>query len=923
MLTIHAPTAEDFASQGLGALLPSEALVEEEAGGMYELKLVQPITGDGRDLLIDVSRIIRTPAPIRETPLVQIGNAGTTVTRYIYEVDVNSRLMLRAKPSTSSKVLGKYKDKTKVVKIGESGDWYQVIVKSGGATGWMHKSYLDFVGTETETIVGDAPGAVIEPRQTREQLFRVYQVKRSNTKKTVEVLAQHITYDLKGVIIGSTYAPKGVAADTVCAQLIALGDHAHDFNIICTCTDLITADYTGRSVLECLLDPDDGVVAQCGARLVRDNYDIFILPDEDRELGVELRYAKNLLEAEIETDAGDVITRIRPVGKKKNGDPLYITDNGGYVDSPNAGDYPVVYAKEIEYEVQVGVDGIATETAARTKLAELAAAEFSEKGADAPAVKLDADFVRLELTEEYKALANQNALHLYDTAKVVDGDAGIYATLRMTGYEFDALLERYTRTDLGELVDLEPTVYGYDIAGGTLSGTRIINGTLDAALKLRNLSVNYGKFDVAAVEQLMAESITALQARIGTIIADTVTTDELYVALANVVVLMVQQITAGTITTDALYAELARIITLRVQQITAETTTTDTLYAALANVIVLRAEEAQLATAEVDDLRAALAEIVKLDAKLADIDYAKIMDLIAEEAIFSNGTAGQLYINRLAVTQANLLNATINRLVMPGGDGKYYAIVVGSDGVLHTEEVTVTAGEIAAGELGDGRQISATTINAGSINGQTVSAQSAIINTILTTALTAEQITAGEALIASATIPTLYTTSIEAIGNSLTFSANERITMIAEAAAGAQAVAENAASLILTPEQIKAEVFASTEYGTLSTTVTQTATGLSSVQTKQTEIDGRVQTIEESVVIDGSTITIGKSDVPVQNIINETGFSIKEVGGSELAYVREGKMGAQRLLLEDALIIGGAALKDMNDGHVLLLKYGG
>ena len=84
-----------------------------------------------------------------------------------------------------------------------------------------------------------------------------------------------------------------------------------------------------------------------------------------------------------------------------------------------------------------------------------------------------------------------------------------------------------------------------------------------------------------------------------------------------------------------------------------------------------------------------------------------------------------------------------------------------------------------------------------------------------------------------------------------------------------------------------------------------------------------MQTIEESVVIDGSTITIGKSDVPVQNIINETGFSIKEVGGSELAYVREGKMGAQRLLLEDALIIGGAALKDMQDGHVLLLKYGG
>lgn len=132
-----------------------------------------------------------------------------------------------------------------------------------------------------------------------------------------------------------------------------------------------------------------------------------------------------------------------------------------------------------------------------------------------------------------------------------------------------------------------------------------------------------------------------------------------------------------------------------------------------------------------------------------------------------------------------------------------------------------------------------------------------------------------------------------------------------------------AAELLITPEAIVGTVTSSSAYGSLSTAVTQTATGLSSVQTKQTEIDGRVQTIEESVIIDGSTITIGKSDVPVQNIINETGFEIKEVGGTVLAYAREGKMGAQRLLLEDALIIGGAALKDMQDGHVLLLKYGG
>ncbi|MBO5941144.1 MAG: hypothetical protein J6R18_08125, partial [Kiritimatiellae bacterium] len=57
-------------------------------------------------------------------------------------------------------------------------------------------------------------------------------------------------------------------------------------------------------------------------------------------------------------------------------------------------------------------------------------------------------------------------------------------------------------------------------------------------------------------------------------------------------------------------------------------------------------------------------------------------------------------------------------------------------------------------------------------------ASNAIINEILTTALTAGKITAAEALIASATIPALYTTTIKALGNSLDLSANESINLM-------------------------------------------------------------------------------------------------------------------------------------------------
>jgi hypothetical protein len=55
---------------------------------------------------------------------------------------------------------------------------------------------------------------------------------------------------------------------------------------------------------------------------------------------------------------------------------------------------------------------------------------------------------------------------------------------------------------------------------------------------------------------------------------------------------------------------------------------------------------------------------------------------------------------------------------------------------------------------------------------------SAIISEIFTDALTAGRITAGQAMIASATIPELYTTAIKAIGDSIDVSANTTIRLL-------------------------------------------------------------------------------------------------------------------------------------------------
>ena len=202
MITIYAPEAQDFSTLGLGALAPYECTVEEQAGGMYELSMTHPMDEAGKWLNIGVGCIVKAPAPVRETPLAdedadgEIPEEPVTVTRKIYKVQTNTgaNLHLRQGPSTSTRILSKYRPGTEVVVLSQANGWGQVIVRASGAAGYMSMQYLVHVRDETETIAGDAPSPerVVYPVQSRMQLFRIYKVERDAAEREVRVEARHI-----------------------------------------------------------------------------------------------------------------------------------------------------------------------------------------------------------------------------------------------------------------------------------------------------------------------------------------------------------------------------------------------------------------------------------------------------------------------------------------------------------------------------------------------------------------------------------------------------------------------------------------------------------------------------------------------------------------------------------------------------------
>ena len=779
MINIYSAKETDFASLGLTALEPIECTVEEQAGGKFELTLVHPIDDDLKWTYFQVGNILKAPCATRQTPLVRITDnvpAGTTTTktRAIYKVQTSTgeRLRLRAKPSLNAKIISSYKPGTQVVRLSVSGDWARVVVRSGGATGYMWADDLAFVRNETETVTGsttvETVSGVIEPVQTRDQLFRIYSVAPDVKTNTITVLASHISYDLQGVIVVGTCTPQGASAKDVVDYALAHASANHEFNFYCTVTDPVTADYSDTSLVKMLLDPENGIVKQTHARIIRDNFDIYILPDEVIDRGVEIRHRKNMLGAIMTTDTSGVVTRILPIGKDKDGDRLWLTENGGWVESQYQSVYPIAH------------DGqFATDDLARAELKKRAQADFAN-GIDLASVSLEVEFVALENTREYAAYAPLLALFLYDTAGVIAAYAGINAKLRMTSYIFDCLLKRYNSAKLGDITDIEQTTYGYEIADGTVPGSKILPGSVDGNTIMRRASIGYAKIAQAAIEQLAADAIVAVRADIHKLVADEITADQLYVDLAK---LAVAQITAANIENaninwaeiKDLNAEIAKIVTAQIKEATITSAQISDLNAAVAEIAEAKIANATISTAQIDNLEAEIASAVHLEVQTGNFTLAEIKNLLSNALILQEGIADSMMITNLAVTSANLFNATIDKLVLRGSDGKYYRVFIGADGTIQTEEVTVTAGEISAGETNDGRQIVATTANVGSLNATTVKASQAIIGTIFTESLTAGKITANEALIASMTAPLIYTTAITALGNSLDLSANESI----------------------------------------------------------------------------------------------------------------------------------------------------
>ena len=286
-----------------------------------------------------------------------------------------------------------------------------------------------------------------------------------------------------------------------------------------------------------------------------------------------------------------------------------------------------------------------------------------------------------------------------------------------------------------------------------------------AVAQIANAQIEHADISTAVISQAQVQTLAAALAKITRADIETAQVDQALIDWAGI---------------DNLTAQVASIAKSAIGSATITDATIT--WASIANIAgqlaVLaqaRIDQATITEAQIEQLHSSVIDTITLTAQNANFDFASAQRLVASAMILEQGVGGSLTIKNFASTSAMFVQATMGKLVLKGDDNKYYSVVITADGEIHTKEVTVTSGEIAAGETNDGRAIIETNANIKDLNAENIRAQTAIISEIFTTALTAEKITASEAFISSATIPELYVTAINAMGESLIISAEEMI----------------------------------------------------------------------------------------------------------------------------------------------------
>ena len=169
-------------------------------------------------------------------------------------------------------------------------------------TGYVPKAQFDALNVSSVSIPQNFAGLEAEmvPTRLQDQLFRIVDV--VEDEDFVTITARHVWYDnLENHTLWKPTADTSYTAAAACRNILSNAISPSPSRVASDCTDAKVGkdlDYERKNLVECFLDPENGICAKFGLSLIRNNWDFYCLKDVGYNRGLVIQNGKNLLGVE-------------------------------------------------------------------------------------------------------------------------------------------------------------------------------------------------------------------------------------------------------------------------------------------------------------------------------------------------------------------------------------------------------------------------------------------------------------------------------------------------------------------------------------------------------------------------------------------------------------------------------------------------
>lgn len=421
--------------------------------------------------------------------------------------------------------------------------------KKKSATGKVAKSTLAQMTLETVSIPQNFAGleSISTPTRLRYQIFTIVSVDEQDDY--VEVVANHIFYEqATNYTVWTPETLVNYSCGAICRNVMANtinGDEG--FKVATDCTEQLPwhqIDYARKNLIEAFLDPENGICRRFNLNLVRDNMNFYVLKNVGYDRGFVIEDKKNLLGVQRQENIENTVTRIAAYGKDKDGNILWLNNNGKkYVDSQYISNYKhprveiydtgvqITGDKEAELLHNQGRDSeIVTAENINAKIYNAAVKRFTEDHVDDPEVTMKVDFVSLGDTEEYKQYRDLDKVYLYDIVHVKHSGRDYSYGAQVIGVEHDILTGMLLSVTIGNIVSWDgirkvanwqvPEIDGSIIRMHSITASQYDYGSITGSA-IRDESISGNHINVPSVSQaLNVDQLKSILAQAGLVLGD-------------------------------------------------------------------------------------------------------------------------------------------------------------------------------------------------------------------------------------------------------------------------------------------------------------------------------------------------------------------------------------------------------------------